>query len=118
MSGPQRMRAPSTKAENAASFKMRRPKLRKISNDPRAPLGGCRWRGNLPVPKHAHWAVRKLIEHLNAHQTTMTECTARAGIARTSVWSWCNLYHPRIDELEAALNAVGLRLAIEAIPDE
>lgn len=34
------------------------------------------------------------------------------GIARTSIWKWANEYHPRIDEIEAALNAVGLTFKV------
>lgn len=93
------------------------PRFRKVSADPTAPLGRCRWRGNLPIPAHAHWAVRRLVRGLNANQTTMTEACKRAGLPRTSIWNWANEYHPRIDDLEAALNAVGLRLKIEEIEE-
>jgi hypothetical protein len=122
MSGPQRMTRPSAKAKSAASSSIatlaRRPRLRKVQADPDAPLGRCRWRGNLPIPKHSHWLVRRLVARLNEEQTTMAEACARAGIARTAIWSWSNLYHPRVDEIEAALNAIGLRLAVEVIPDD
>ena len=86
---------------------VRSVKFRKVSADPSAPMGSCRWRGNLPIPLHAHWAVRRLVAALNEQQTTMKGACARAGIARTSGWGWANEYHPRIDESEAARNAVG-----------
>jgi hypothetical protein len=116
VSGKDRLAPPSTTAKSAAyvpKFRaFRRPALRKVQTDESAPLGRCRWRGNLPIPKHSHWAVRRLVLRLNDEQTTMTEACARAGIARTSIWNWANSYHPRIDEIEAALNAVGLALQV------
>jgi hypothetical protein len=116
MSGKDRMRAPSMTAESGASCAKiataSRPRLRKVKADPQAPLGHCRWRGNLPIPRHSHWSVRRLVKRLNDHQTTMTEACARAGIARTSIWNWANSYHPRIDEIEAALNSVGLAFQV------
>lgn len=97
---------------SAVCSKRPSPKFRKVSADASVALGACRWRGNLPVPTHSHWAVRRLVEALNEQQTTMKEACARAGIARTSIWKWANEYHPRIDEIEAALNAVGLTFKV------
>lgn len=41
----------------------------------------------------------------------------KAGLPRTALWKWANQFNPRIDALEAVLNAVGLRIRIEEIPE-
>lgn len=73
---------------------------------------GLRWRGKLPIPKHAHPLVRRLFEEANRQQTTLTEISARAGLRRGTVSLWGRRQNPRIDQLDAALNVLGLRLAV------
>lgn len=73
---------------------------------------GLRWRGKLEIPKHAHPLVRRLFEEANRQQTTLTEISDRAGIRRCTMGQWGRKHNPRIDQLEAALNVLGLRLAV------
>jgi len=77
---------------------------------------GLRWRGKLAIPLHAHPLVRRLFDEANRQQTTITEITARAGLRRGTVAQWGRRNNPRVDQLEAALNVLGLRLAV--IEDE
>lgn len=74
--------------------------------------GGCRSRGRIPIPKHAHPLVRGLVEAMNDQQTTFKEVYERAGLGHTTMGKWCHSSMPRIDQLDAALNVLGLRLMI------
>lgn len=73
---------------------------------------GLRWRGKLDIPKHAHPLVRRLFEEANRQQTTLTEISERAGLRRGTMGQWGRKHNPRIDQLEAALNVLGLRLVV------
>jgi hypothetical protein len=73
---------------------------------------GRRWRGKLAIPQHAHPIVRRLYSEANEQMTTLTEIAERAGVRRCSLGQWGHRNQPRIDELEAALNVLGLRLAV------
>lgn len=73
---------------------------------------GRRWRGKLAIPAHAHPIVCRLYAEANAQMTTLTEIADRAGLRRCTVGQWGRRNHPRIDQIEAALNALGMRLVI------
>lgn len=73
---------------------------------------GRRWRGKLPVPRHAHPFVRRVVAELNRQDMTMAEASAEAGLHKARIRTWCHHANPRIDELEAVLNVMGLSLAI------
>lgn len=79
---------------------------------------GLRWRGKLAVPKHAHPLVRDLFREANRQHLTMTEIAQEAGLRRHSIPQWGRKNHPRVDQLDAALNVLGLRLAILPLEDE
>lgn len=74
--------------------------------------GDARWRGKLPIPKHAHPLIKKLFEEANAQQTTMTEIGERANIRRKTMSDWRYRRLPRVDLLEAALNTLDLELVV------
>lgn len=74
--------------------------------------GDLRWRGKLPVPEHAHPIVRRLIREANAQQTTLTEIARRAGVRRCSIMQWGRRNHPRLDQVQAALNVLNLDLFV------
>jgi hypothetical protein len=74
--------------------------------------GGVRWRGKLVVPSHAHPIVRRLIREANAQRTTLTEIAHRAGVRRCSIMQWGHRYHPRLDQVQAALNVLDLDLYV------
>ncbi len=73
--------------------------------------GGNRGCVKLTVPTHAHPFVRRLIAAIMRQGRTCKAVAEEAGLERTSFYQWRRVL-PRIDNLEAALNVVGLRLAI------
>lgn len=75
-------------------------------------VGVCRWRGRLEIPQHAHPLVRRLWHELNKQQTTIAELADRCAVHRATMRQWGRKNHPRIDHLEAALNALGLGLKV------
>lgn len=72
-----------------------------------------RWRGKLPIPDHTHPLIRRLFAELNQQQTTITEVAERAGFRRGTISDWRYTREPRISDLDAALNVLGLELAVK-----
>ena len=70
------------------------------------------WRGRLPIPPHCHPLVRVLVEEANAQMTTLQEIADRAGFRRGTVSGWRYTAMPRVADLEAALNVLGLELCV------
>jgi hypothetical protein len=79
---------------------------------------GTRWRGRLPIPPHAHPLVRRLFEEMNRQRTTITEVAERAGFRRETISEWRYSYQPRIADLDAAYNVLGLELSVRHRRDE
>ncbi len=75
---------------------------------------GTRWRGKLPIPAHAHPLVRKLIEEANRQQTTLGEIAERANLRRETISEWRYRKEPRVSNLVAAFNVLGLDLIVAA----
>lgn len=75
-------------------------------------LGPEKWRGNVPIPEHAHPLVRRLIVEANAQHTTMKEIADRAAIQPGTFSDWRYRRMPRLDLLEAALNTLDLELYV------
>ena len=73
---------------------------------------GTRWRGKLPIPHHTHPLVRRLFREMNREMTTLTEVAERAGMPRSTISEWRYRYTPRVSDLDAALNVLGLELCI------
>ena len=71
-----------------------------------------RWRGNLEIPEHCSPLVRRFFQIVNEQQTTLTEVEAKAGVKRRTFGEWRNRRSPKVDNLQAALNAVGHELII------
>lgn len=71
-----------------------------------------RWRGKLPVPLHTHPLVRRLFQELNSQNTTITEIAERAGFRRGTISDWRYRQEPRISDLDAVLNVLGLQLTV------
>ena len=124
MSGPQRMVRPAAGCHSGAvMFANRDGKLVEKGRYPktgrRGPYayGTCRWRGRLKIPKHAHPLVRRLFAEMNHQLTTMTEIASEAGLRRCSIGEWGTKMTPRVSDLEAAFNVLGLRLVVEKIPE-
>lgn len=73
--------------------------------------GGNNQRGRLPIPEHAHPLVRATYRLINKERTTQKDIALRAGLGRTTVHLW-QRQNPRIDSMEAVLNALGYKLQI------
>lgn len=73
---------------------------------------GTRWRGKLPIPQHAHPLVRRLFSEMNRQMTTLTEVAARSGYPRATISEWRYRHNPRICDLDAAFNVLGLELTV------
>jgi hypothetical protein len=74
--------------------------------------GEHRWRGKIPIPKHAHPLVRQFVERCNDEQTLIGEVAVRAGLAPDTVSDWRYRRSPLLDNFVAALNALDLELVI------
>jgi hypothetical protein len=79
---------------------------------------GLRWRGKLKIPRHAHPFVRDLSRAANKADMTLAEISAEAGLSRGQISGWGQRYSPRVADLDAALNVLGLRLVIEPLGDD
>lgn len=76
---------------------------------------GTRWRGKIPIPKHAHPLVRRLIEEANRQKTTLREIGDRAGMPFETISDWRYRRNPSLIALEAAFNALDLTLIVASI---
>lgn len=84
----------------------------------RARKSGNQWRGRIPIPTHCHPLVRAWIAALNDQQTSLTEVSNRCGMDRRALSDWRYRRMPRLDNFEAALNVIGLRLVILPLEDD
>lgn len=73
---------------------------------------GTRWRGQIPIPPHAHPLIRQMVQIANRDMTTMREIGERAGLRAETVSNWRYRASPRLADFEAALNALGYELRI------
>ena len=64
----------------------------------------------LTVPAHAHPLVRRLFEEMNHQQIGATDLAERAGLAVNTFKGWRTRHCPRVTELEACYNVLGLTL--------
>lgn len=71
-----------------------------------------------PIAPHAHPFARRFFELLEEEGVALTDVAERAGLSHVTLVKWKSRHKPSIDTLEAALNVLGYRLAIEAIPTE
>ena len=78
---------------------------------------GTRWRGKIPVP-NCHRAVMIFRMTCNEEMTSLTEIANRIRMKRATVTQWGIKVHPRVDELEAALNVLGLELFVRPKRDD
>jgi len=73
-----------------------------------------RWR----TPIHAPQLVRELFDLMAAHKRSMNALARAAGLGVGSISNWGHSHIPSITNFEAALNALGYRLAIVPIEDD
>lgn len=73
-----------------------------------------RWRGKLPIPKHAHPLVRQMFRRMNQEMTTVREVATRAGLRPGTISEWRYSRTPNVIDLEAALNVLDCQLVIRS----
>lgn len=63
------------------------------------------------IPAKAHPLVRRLIKEMNEQQICMLDVAERAGINKNTMRRWREKSNPRINDLEACFNVLGLELS-------
>jgi len=71
-----------------------------------------------PLPAKAHPLVRRLFAEMNAQRVGVTDLAERAGIARETFKGWRTKHCPRVADLEACYNVLGLKLTVAVIRDD
>ena len=66
------------------------------------------------VPERGHPIVRFLFDEVNRQRMPLVALHDRAGLGRDTMRAW-KRSSPRIDNVEASLNAPGYRLAVEKV---
>ncbi len=72
----------------------------------------ARHRGKLTLTDGMHPLTRRLFEEVNDQCATIDEIAKRSGVNRHTFSRWRWKTHPRLDNLQAALNVLGLELVI------
>jgi transcriptional regulator with XRE-family HTH domain len=71
-----------------------------------------RFRPHSPAER-AHPLVRRLFAEMNEQQCSQQTLSERSGINKNTFRSWRTKAVPRLDDLEACLNVLGLELTIQ-----
>lgn len=71
----------------------------------------------LSIPQHAHPLVRRLFTEMNRQQIGVSDMAERVGVSRFTMNGWRTRHCPRIVELEACYNVLGLRLVVKPVSD-
>lgn len=71
----------------------------------------------LAVPMSAHRCVQRLFVEMNAQQCTAADLSDRSGINKNTLKDWRTRTAPTVDNLEAALNVLGLELHVRERTD-
>ncbi len=71
----------------------------------------------LPRPINRDPLIRQLIGLINRNKLNATEIASKAGLTENAIHVWARKSSPRIQNLEAALNVMGYKLAIKKIDD-
>ena len=71
----------------------------------------------LSIPAHAHPLVRRLFAEMNHQRIGLTDMAERVGVSRRTMNGWRTRHCPRIVELEACYNVLGLRLVVKPVID-
>lgn len=91
---------------------------------------GCLWHAKgqfrqFEIPRWGHRAVRRLFREMHRQNLTFEEVEAISGVAVDTMKGWkrgptnsARRPSPKVDNLDAALQAVGLRLTVESMKVE
>ncbi len=72
----------------------------------------------IPIPWRAHPLVRRLYAEMNHQQIGVTDMAERTGISRHTFKGWRTRHCPRVAELEACYNVLGMKLTVKVVEDE
>jgi DNA-binding phage protein len=72
----------------------------------------------IPIPWRAHPLVRRLYAEMNHQQIGVTDMAERTGISRHTFKGWRTRHCPRVAELEACYNVLGMKLTVKVGEDE
>lgn len=115
--------APLGIAATCGRLKRTKPAIRAKAKDMgialgRSPTGdgGEHARGRMPIPEHCHPLVRRFFEAMNEERALRREVSERSGLSPCAITDWRRKV-PRIDNFDAALNTLGLRLEIVEIEE-
>ena len=65
---------------------------------------------HLYIPKHSHPFVKLLFEQMNDQGIPLDECGRLSGITPSAISGWRKDRNPKIGDIEACLNVMGLKL--------
>lgn len=78
----------------------------------------CIGGGQIAVPPNVNPIVRDLFRAMNTSGVSVDALADVVGISEATLRGWRKNHVPRLDNIEAALNGVGLRLAILPLEDD
>jgi len=70
------------------------------------------------VPTKGHKAIIHLFNEMNHQQISASDLSKRAGLGFHTIWDWRDRRSPSVNNLEAALNALGFELVVVKRKDE
>jgi transcriptional regulator with XRE-family HTH domain len=62
------------------------------------------------VPEHTHPLVKKLFEEMNYQRIGILDLSERAGVNKNTINDWKHRSMPRLDNLDACYNVLGMKL--------
>lgn len=79
---------------------------------------GNSWRGRIPIPVSVHPLIRRLFTEMNRQRTTFYELEERSGVHWQAISAWRYRRNPRLDNLIAVANCLGLDLHLTRMREE
>lgn len=70
----------------------------------------------LSIPPQAHPLVRRLFAEMNHQQLGVLDLAERSGVNKNTLKDWRTRTVPQVDNLEACLGVLGLRLTVARDP--
>lgn len=69
------------------------------------------------VPERAHPLVRRLFEEMATQRICIRDVADRSGVNRNTIQDWRTRTMPRIADLDACFNVLGMQLTARKHPD-
>lgn len=70
----------------------------------------------LKIPTNTHPLVIQLFEKMNQEQIGLIEMAERSGINKNTINDWKHRCMPRLDNIDACYNVLGLKLEVRNDP--